>query len=102
MWIGVKIFQDPMGWSSYMQDWFIKLLPVSPTSFMKLNSYVDVGLGILLIFGQFTKLVAGICALQLAGILIASGITDVTVRDIGLLGAALGLFFDTKGKLFKK
>ena len=101
LWIGVRIFQSPQNWASLLQDYFVKYLPVSPVSFMKINSYVDVALGLLLILNKFTKLVVAICALQLIGILVACSVTDITVRDIGLLGASLGLFLDTKGRLFK-
>ncbi len=102
LWIGVKIFQDPRAWASFLQDWVVKLLPVSPVTLMKFTSYLDVGLGLLLILGQFVKLTAAVCVVQLIAILVSSGITDITVRDIGLLGASLALFFDTRGKLFKK
>lgn len=96
LWIGVLIFKNPDGWANFLLDWFVRLLPVSPVSFMKDVSFLDMGLGVLLLLNLFPKAVAAICALHLIGILISSGITDVTIRDVGLLGASIGLFLSVK------
>ena len=39
------------------------------------------------------RIASGLAALEIAGILLFTGIDLITFRDIGLLGAALALFF---------
>ncbi len=95
-WIGVLIFRHPGEWANFLSDWFVKLLPVSSSAFMSGISFLDMGLGLLLILNRFTKWVALIAAVHLLGILVSSGITDVTIRDVGLLGASIALFLDER------
>ena len=54
----------------------------------------DVVIGLLLLIDFGTWLVAAIAAVHLVIVLTVSGITSITVRDIGLLTAAIALFRD--------
>lgn len=91
IWIGVLIFRNPLGWAAYIEPWAVKLIPGSLTGAMLGTAGLDVLVGIFLLFDIFTWLAALLGALHIAVVLITVGITEVTVRDIGLLCAVLAL-----------
>lgn len=93
-WIGILIFQHPDAWANFLSPWFTNLLPFSPVHLMQFTSLLDIAIGALFILGIFTRIVAMIASLHLVAILVSSGITDVTIRDVGLLGATLALFVE--------
>lgn len=96
VWIGVYIVQDPLSWSGYIQPWVRKFLLASPEQVMFVNGLFDITLGALLLFNIWTWFASLLAAIHLVIVLIASGINSITVRDIGLLGAALALSLQTK------
>ena len=53
----------------------------------------DIGLGLLLMAGNFPHFVALLAVLHIAGILVIHRVDAVLIRDVGLLGAALALLF---------
>src|SRR3989344_3151506 len=97
IWIGVMILRDPAGWAGFLNPWAFELaervLPFSIGNALKATAILDIALGGLLLFNIFTRVAAFLAAADIAVILITSGIDGVTVRDIGLLGAALALIF---------
>jgi uncharacterized membrane protein YphA (DoxX/SURF4 family) len=90
-WIGVLIFKEPVFWGGFLQPWAAGLLPVPIKEAMIGTAFLDLGIGLLLLADVYTWVVATIGAVHLAIILIVSGIDSITVRDIGLLGAAVSL-----------
>lgn len=95
VWIGVLIFGNPAGWGAYVQPWALNLLPVPIVQIMMFTAILDVTIGVLLLFNLFVWVVSFVAALHIASVLIVSGITDVTVRDIAILYCAIALFVDT-------
>ncbi len=95
LWIGVLIFKNPDAWGGYLQPWAVNLLPVPLTDALIGTAILDIALGTLLLVDVFTWLTALISAAHLIIILIVSGITDITVRDIGLLAGVLALVIDS-------
>jgi len=91
LWIGILIFQNPEAWGSFMRPWATNLVPIDIVQAMIGTAILDIVIGALLICGFFTRLAAFVGSLHLVIILVVSGINDVTVRDIGLLGASLAL-----------
>lgn len=91
VWIGILIVRDPVAWGSFLQPWAVELLPVTLREAMMVTGILDIVIGGLLLFNIFTWLAAAVISVHLAIILITSGIDAITVRDIGLLGAALAL-----------
>jgi uncharacterized membrane protein len=91
VWIGVDILYHPDNWIGFVPP----ELPFGTDRHLalRINGMMDVGLGILLILGLFMKLVSALAAFHLIGILLGQGIDAVLIRDVGLLGAALALFF---------
>ena len=95
LWIGVIIFRDPAGWGGFLAPWAQDLLSVPPADFMLGVAVFDIVVGGLLLVGVWIWIASLLAALHLAGVLLVSGIDAVTVRDIGLLAAALALAIET-------
>ncbi len=95
LWIGVLIFKMPLAWGGYLQPWAAGLLPVPLEQAMIGTAFLDIAIGFLLLVDYFTWLAALIAAIHLLIVLTVSGITDITVRDIGLLTAAIAILTDS-------
>lgn len=95
LWIGVLIFRNPEAWGSYMQPWALKLLPLPLVQMMLATAALDILIGIFLLIDVFSWAAALVAALHLLVVIATSGITDITVRDIGLFTAALAICFDS-------
>src|SRR3989338_6845361 len=95
LWVGVLIFKNPESWGGYLQPWAIGLLPVSLDQAMIGTAILDIAIGAFLLLDVLTWLAALIGSVHLVIVLTVSGITDITVRDIGLLVGALALMIDS-------
>ncbi len=95
LWIGILIFKNPEAWGGYLQPWAAGLLPIPLSQAMIGTAILDITIGAFLLVDILTWLAALIGALHLVIVLTVSGITDITVRDIGLLVAALALMIDS-------
>ena len=95
LWIGVLIFKSPEGWGNMIQPWAATLLPVPLKEAMLGTAVVDILIGILLFIDLWTWLAALIGTLHITVVLVTTGITEITVRDIGLLAATLALAINT-------
>jgi len=106
LWIGVLIFKNPEAWGGYIQTWAAQLLPIPISQMMILVAILDITVGFFLLIDVLTWLAALVGAIHLIVVLTVAGITDITVRDIGLLVAAVALMIDSlpQGvlKLFKQ
>ena len=102
LWIGVLILKNPEAWGGYMRPWAAGLLPVPVTQVMIGTAILDIVIGVFLLINFLPRLVAIVGAVHLAIILIVSGITDITVRDIGLLAGMLALVIDSPPRLGEK
>jgi uncharacterized membrane protein YphA (DoxX/SURF4 family) len=95
LWIGLLILKSPVGWGAYMQPWAADLLPIPIEQAMLMTAIFDLVVGALLLIGSFVWIAAFLAAFHLVVVLTVSGITEVTVRDIGLLAGALALLAET-------
>ena len=95
LWIGFSILRQPEVWSGYLQPWALKLLPIPITQAMMGTAVLDITVGILLLAGIFTYIAAFVGTLHIAVVLLVSGITDITVRDLGLFAGMLALTLDS-------
>jgi uncharacterized membrane protein YphA (DoxX/SURF4 family) len=95
LWIGVLIFKNPESWGGYLQPWAAGLLPIPLEKAMIGTAILDILIGFFLLIDVLTWLAALLGAVHLIIVLAVSGITDITVRDIGLLVAALALMIDS-------
>ena len=100
LWIGVLIFKQPEAWGGYLQPWAAKLLPIPITQAMVATAILDIGIGVLLLVNRLVWMAALAGAIHLIIVLATSGVTDITVRDVGLLAAALALAVNFLPKSF--
>lgn len=91
LWIGILIFKTPEAWGSYLQPWAANLLPIPLKEAMIGTALLDIFIGVFLLINVLTWLAALVGAFHLVIVLAVSGIDAITVRDIGLLAAALAL-----------
>ncbi|OGI95529.1 hypothetical protein A2917_03170 [Candidatus Nomurabacteria bacterium RIFCSPLOWO2_01_FULL_42_17] len=95
IWIGILIFRNPEAWGGYISPWALELIPIPIREAMIGTALLDMAIGIFLLFNSFVWIAALLGTLHLIIVLITSGINDVTIRDIGLLGAIVALFIDS-------
>ena len=95
LWIGILIFKNPEAWGGYLQPWAAGLLPIPLQQAMIGTAILDIIIGAFLLFDFLPWLAALVGAIHIIIVLAVSGITDITVRDIGLLVAALALTIDS-------
>lgn len=96
VWIGVLIFNAPETFAGYIRPWAMDILPVSIRQTMRATGVLDVVIGVAFLIGIRMRLTAFVASIHLLVILIVSGITDITVRDIGLLSGTVALFLNRK------
>ena len=95
LWIGILIFKDPEAWGGYLSQWVVELLPMPIKEIMLGTAILDMAIGIFLLVNSFVWIAAGVGAIHLIIILIVTGITDITVRDIGILAGMIALMVDS-------
>ena len=97
LWFGIDEIINPQNWFGYFSQWLA--LPFSLETFFLLNGIFEVIIGILLLMGLYTRVVAFISAFHLLAVTIALGYNDVAVRDFGLTLMAVSLVFSGAGVL---
>lgn len=95
LWIGILIFKNPEAWGGYLQPWAAGILPIPLKQAMISTAILDVAIGTLLLIDSFVWLAALVGAVHLIIVLTVSGITEITVRDIAILAAAVALMADS-------
>lgn len=93
--IGLMIIQAPEAWGTFLKPWAADLIPVSIKTAMLATGILDLLIGLFLLVNIFTWLAALVGAIHLVIVLVTTGITMVTVRDIGLLAATLFIAIQT-------
>jgi uncharacterized membrane protein YphA (DoxX/SURF4 family) len=95
LWIGVLIFKQPEAWGGYLKPWAAGLLPIPIAQAMIGTAILDIVIGFLLLIDAFVWLAALVGAIHIIIVLTVSGITDITVRDIAILAAAIAVMADS-------
>lgn len=98
LWIGILILQHPGAWGAYLQPWAAGLLPVPLSQAMIGTAVLDMAIGILLLVDAFVWIASLVATIHLLIVLTVSGITEITVRDIAILGAVIALMADALPK----
>jgi hypothetical protein len=93
LWVGVLIFRDPEFWGSFLDPWAANLLAVPIREAMYGTAVLDIVIGVLFLIDAWVWVAGLLGTIHLAIVLAVSGIDVITVRDIGLLGAAAALFW---------
>jgi len=99
LWFGIDELLNPEKWFSYIPSWLPSIIPFNIESFIILNGLVEIIIGILLLIGLYTRIIAFFAALHLLSITIAVGYNDIGIRDFGLLAMAISLVFSGAGFL---
>jgi len=94
IWIGILIIKSPESWGGYLEPWAVSLLPISIKQALIITAVLDIVIGILFLVDSFVWLAGSVASLHLIIILIVSGITDITVRDIGLLAGTIVIMIE--------
>ncbi len=95
VWIGILIFKNPEAWGGSLEPWAAGLLPIPLSEAMIGTAIIDIIIGALLLTDTLAWLAAAAGAIHLVIVLAVSGITDITVRDIGLLAGLVAVFTDS-------
>lgn len=90
--IGILIWRHPEAWGSNIQPWVQSLINIPLRQLMQIVAVFDIALGVLLILGIFVWFFSLLAALHLAGVLLVVGFSETSIRDFGLLAAAISLF----------
>jgi uncharacterized membrane protein YphA (DoxX/SURF4 family) len=83
IYFSLQQLNNPSSWIGYLPD-FTKNLPISQITFVYLNGWFELTFGTLLILGFYTRIVAGLLALHLLGIVFSVGYNPTGMRDFGL------------------
>lgn len=89
--LGIDQLLHPALWQAYFPDTIPFGITVAKAIFF--NGLFDTTIGILLLLGLFTRIVSAIAVIHIIGVIFTLGYNDITIRDIGILLAALATFF---------
>lgn len=97
LWFGVDKFIHPDYWiNAWMPFWLqgaLGRLGIGNLNFIYADGIFEVVIGLGFVFNIFVKLLALLTVLFLILVIISFGLNEVTIRDVGLIGAALALLF---------
>ncbi|MBI2057559.1 MAG: DoxX family membrane protein, partial [Candidatus Yanofskybacteria bacterium] len=97
LWFGIDKFIHPSYWlNAWVPQWFVDFIGRFGTSglqFIYLNGVFEVLVGVSLLSGFLMRFFSFLSVLFLAAILFIAGFSEVTVRDLGLIGGFLSLLF---------
>lgn len=95
LWIAVLIFKSPLFWTGFLNPFIVDMLPITAVQFMYVVAVLDAVVGIMFLINWKVYWAGLIAALHILGVLVVSGINDITVRDIAIMGAGFALFLET-------
>ena len=87
---GILQFTSPESFYGYIPA-FANNFGMSSATLILLNGILDFAIGVLLLLGIFTRIVAIVAAVHLLVIILGLGWNDITVRDIGLMIVAVAI-----------
>lgn len=91
LYAGISSLLTPNDWLGYLPAFIPQ---ANRLDLLKLFSVYEIGLGLWLLAGRYIKYAALLGALTLVGVVVVNlSIFSVTFRDVGLIFAALALFF---------
>lgn len=91
IWFSLQQLSDPSSWITYLPSW-IESVPVSQINFIYLNGWFELVLGIFLIMGFYTRIVAFFLSLHLLSIVLTVGYNEIGVRDFGIFVGLVSIF----------
>ena len=104
LWFGIDKFVHPDYWvNAWLPLWFkgiLNSLGIGNLNFIYANGIFEIVIGLGFLFNIFVKLFASLVILFLLLVIFSFGLNEVTVRDIGLIGAVSALLFWNGRKKF--
>jgi uncharacterized membrane protein YphA (DoxX/SURF4 family) len=91
LWFGLNQLFNAQAFVGYLPG-FSSSLPLAPTLVVMISGTMEIALGMLLLLGLFTRVVALLLGIHLLGIIITLGYNEIAVRDAGLLIALISVF----------
>ncbi len=89
LWFSVQQFMHAGLWTVYVPDSAVVFAHVSAVTLVYMNAILELVLGLALVFGWQTRIVALLLALHLLDIMYVVGYGEIAVRDFGLAIATL-------------
>ena len=99
LWFGIDEIINPENWFGYFPQSLVAFLPFDLNTFFLINGIFEIIVGVLLLIGFYTRIVAFVVSLHLLSITIAVGYNEIGVRDFGLTLMAVSLIFSGAGVL---
>ena len=96
LWFGVDKIVRPEAWYAWVPSWIWPFIP-NMDVFMYLNGAFEVAVGLCLVTGKYVREAAILAALFVFGITMAVGVSEVTVRDLALVGICIALAIEAEG-----
>ncbi|MBU6414652.1 DoxX family membrane protein [Patescibacteria group bacterium] len=93
LWFGFSQLIDGVHWVSWVPEWAPAIMHLPPAMIVLANGAFEVICGTMLALGFFVRPVAALLALHLAILVLSIGLTQIGVRDFGLMMANLALVF---------
>jgi uncharacterized membrane protein YphA (DoxX/SURF4 family) len=93
LWFGISQLTSPSDWTVFLPSWTSSLL-ISQNVIIYFNGTFEVILGLALILGIWTRLIALVLSLHLFSITLALGYGPLAVRDFGLALATFSIFLN--------
>lgn len=97
LWFGFSQVQSPDSWKGLVPAMFSNILDSG--IIVLLNGSAEIILGLMLLTGLYTRIVALLLGLHLFGIAFSLGFNAIAVRDFGLAFATIAVFFLGSDKL---
>lgn len=97
IWFGVSEITNPVYWSGYVPQMARELLPIPILPFVQGHGAVLAFLGLCFLF-RFQLRYTGVLAMLvlisiIGGLMSTNGFDEIVVRDIGIFGLALSVWF---------
>jgi hypothetical protein len=96
------ILKYPEVWGEYLKPWAIDLPPASVEATMRATDIADIVIGFLFLVPSIAWVAGILGVLHMLLVLVTSGITDMTVSNIGLLGASAAIVLDSLSFFIRK
>lgn len=98
LWFGLNQLFFPENWIGFVpeiiQNVAFNVFGITAVTFIYVNSFLEVVLGLFMFFGLYTRFSSLILGLHLLGISLSLGFSATGVRDFGLAFATLAVFFN--------
>ncbi len=97
LWFGLDKFFHPQYWlNAWVPQWLLLILARFGTSgiqFVYTNGVFEILIGASLLLGVLTRFFSFLAIVFLVGVMFTVGLSEVTVRDFGLIGGFVSLLF---------